>query len=449
MLVNRKDHAAVKELDYDVVVIGGGIAGVSASCAAAAAGSRTLLVESSGALGAVVTMGPLEALMTQYDAERKVIGGIADELISGLRQLDPSAGNVPDTTGYCSRIVPYRSEAMKLRLLRMLEEHKADYLLETMLSGVELKDGKISSAYLHAKTGAMRVHAKAFVDCSGYGILGYLAGNDIMVGDDSGSCQPVSVLTRWDGIDRARLVEYVRSHMQDFKSFDGELDLSADKLHLWGFSGALYEGWKNGELSLKRDEIHVMESTVNGEFILNYSRVNIDPWDPFEMSRAQLEGSEQVLELLNWFRKSVPGFENAEILQSGYVGVRESGRIKGRRILTKEDILAAEGDGTGVAMGAFPIDIHKGDSGMQCERVLKAYSIPAAVLIAESVSNLFMGGRCISSSFEANGSCRISLTCAATGQAAGVMAALMAQAPEKWTIKAVQEKLLEQHAIIQ
>ena len=65
MLVNRKDHAAVKELDYDVVVIGGGIAGVSAACAAAAAGSRTLLVESSGALGAVVTMGPLEALMTR------------------------------------------------------------------------------------------------------------------------------------------------------------------------------------------------------------------------------------------------------------------------------------------------------------------------------------------------------------------------------------------------
>ena len=435
------------ERSFDVVVIGGGAAGVMAACAAAKAGCSVLLAESGVCLGGVVTQGPLEALMTQFDSSRKVIGGLADELIAALTAADSAAKNVRDTTGYCSFIIPYQPEQLKLQLLRMLERYHVAYMLEATLSSAQVEGGSVQAICLQTKAGAVCVRGKAFVDCSGSGILGYCAGNDVMLGDDDGVCQPVTVLSRWGGVDIPKLREYARSRREDFKVFGGETAEGAERLHLWGFKTALREGYESGALRLFREEMHLMESTVPGEVVVNYSRVTADPWDAFSLSAAQYECSEQVYELYSWFKKTIPAFAAAEIIQSGYPGVRESGRVKGRRILSREDIVSGTDDGTSVAMGAFPIDIHRGDSGMRYERILKAYCIPADALAAESVRNLFMGGRCISSTFEANGSCRISLTCMATGQASGAMAAVCAL-NGGWTAAEAREVLVKQGAII-
>ena len=112
MIIRRTNCQKNKEITYDTVVVGGGIAGVSAAASAAKNGSKTLLIESATFLGGVVTMGPLEALMTQYDADRKVIGGIADELLELIKAQDRQAENVDDTTVYCNKIIPYQSECM-------------------------------------------------------------------------------------------------------------------------------------------------------------------------------------------------------------------------------------------------------------------------------------------------------------------------------------------------
>lgn len=113
MIIRRMAQQEKKTVTYDTVVVGGGIAGVCAAAATAKNGSKTLLIESSTFLGGVVTMGPLEALMTQYDTERKVIGGMADELLGFIREQDQQSGNVDDTTGYCNKIIPYQSENVK------------------------------------------------------------------------------------------------------------------------------------------------------------------------------------------------------------------------------------------------------------------------------------------------------------------------------------------------
>lgn len=433
--------------NYDVVVIGGGIAGVMAACAAADAGGAVLLAEGGSVLGGVVTQGPLEAMMTQSDMERKVIAGLADELLEGLA-ASGSAKSVEDTTGYCSRIVLYDPEWMKQALADMLSRRGAAYLLDTVVYGAERSGDTLTGIRLQARNASFSVSGKAFVDCSGSGTLARLSGNDVLLGDDTGCCQPVTMLSRWGGVDREALRAYVREHREDFKCFLSALDLDAEYLHLWGFTGALREGWESGALSLYREELHMMELLSDGEVVVNYSRVNADPSDPFSMSHAQLLCSRQVYELFAWFRETIPAFRHATVLQSGYVGVRESGRIRARRILERQDILNARDDGTSVAMGAFPIDIHRPGSGMRFERVLKGYCIPAGALMADGTNNLFAGGRCIGSTFEANGSCRISLTCAATGQAAGVMAALYARDPDAWSVEAVRQELRRQNAVI-
>ena len=455
MIRNRKEKTVQQLLSYSTVVIGGGIAGVTAAAAAAKTGSRTLLVESSTFLGGVVTMGPLEALMTQYDQSRKVIAGLGEELIASLGEMDPQAQNVPDTTGYCSRIVPYRAEDLKLQILRMLQRYGVDYLTETVLTEVQTSGNCVDQVCLQTKTGMIRVKADSFVDCSGSGFLGYLAGCDVMTGDDAGICQPVTVLSRWGGVDPKALREYVQEHPEDFHSFGEKPDLSAEMLHLWGFSSALAEGSRCGRLSLHRNEMHLMETTVPGEVVVNFSRISADPLDQLAMSRAQTEGSLQILELLRYFRETIPAFRNARIVQGGYVGVRESGRVKGRAVLTREDIVSGGDPGTSVAMGAFPIDIHQPGSGMRYERILKGYCIPGGALIAEGFSNLFLGGRCISSTFEANASCRISVTCMATGHAAGVLAAVRAMEADvrrteetDWLIRTAQKILADQGAVL-
>ncbi len=136
MIINRENRAFDYCESFDVAVIGGGISGVMAAAAASKTGARTLLVENFTFLGSVVTMGPLEALMTQYDARRQVICGLAQEFFDDLAKLDPRAKNTDDAMGYCRSILPYDAEKMKLALGKFLSKYHVTTLLETALEAV-------------------------------------------------------------------------------------------------------------------------------------------------------------------------------------------------------------------------------------------------------------------------------------------------------------------------
>lgn len=450
MIFNSETRSFEQSRSYDVVVVGGGIAGVIAAASAAKTGAKTLMTETSDFLGGIVTMGPLEALMTQNDADRRVIGGVAQELLDELKAIDRKAENTEDATGYCGFIIPYDAESMKLAISRLLNRYQVDILLETTLEQVLTQAANITGVVLRTRVGVVRVSCKSAVDATGNGYCAYLAGNDLLSGDEEGGVnQPVTVLARIGGVDPQQLRAYVREHPGEFKTFSDKPGSEQPYLHLWGFSDVLKEGADTGALDLRRDEIHIMETTQPGEVVVNYSRINIDPFDPFAVSRAQLVGMEQVWQLYQWFRKKIPAFAHAQILQCGYVGVRESGRVKGRCVLTREMILQGHGNLPSVAMGSFPIDIHQPGNGMKFERVLHGYQIPGDCLRAEKIDNLFAAGRCVSSTFEANASCRISMTCMATGHAAGVMAGLYAKEKSAFSVQAAQKVLLEQGAVLE
>lgn len=437
-----------RRMCYDVVVAGGGIAGTMAAAASAKTGAKTLLVEASTFLGGVVTMGPLEALMTSEDSAGKVISGIAEEFLAFLRMMDPNAGPIEDTTGYCTSIIPYDPEVMKYALLEFLHSYQVDVLTETILHEVVTENDRVSQVHVQTKQGPVCIDCKALVDATGNGWAASLAGNTVMVGNEKGVSQPVTTLCRIAGVDIAALKQYVYEHPDDFRSFHGELNLDAPRIHLWGFTGALKEGYRTGELQLLRNEIHLMQSSREDEVIINYSRMNVNVNDPMELSACQRTGMMQVRHIHQWFQKVIPAFRDSRIVQTGYVGIRESGRAKGKRLLQKDDILGLNPVEHSVAMGAFPIDIHQNSDGMQFERIVAGYHIPMECLLAEKTENLFMAGRCISASFEANASCRISMTCMATGHAAGVMSAVWAENPDNFKYSHIREILIEQNAIL-
>jgi hypothetical protein len=211
-----------------------------------------------------------------------------------------------------------------------------------------------------------------------------------------------------------------------------------------------------GELGLPREDVLFFGTPHEREVSVNSTRVTgvlgTSVWD---LTYAEWESRQQFRALVAFFEKYVPGFENAYAVQTGVnVGVRETRRIMGEYRLTAEDLLSARRFDDVIARGAYPIDIHNpAGKGTVLKRMPlgQAYDIPLRCLIPERVDRLLVAGRCISGSHEAHSSYRVMPISMATGQAAGVCAALAARSgrmPRAVPSAEVQEELVRQGADI-
>jgi hypothetical protein len=181
----------------------------------------------------------------------------------------------------------------------------------------------------------------------------------------------------------------------------------------------------------------------------------VDGTDRDQLSRAEIEGRRQVLPLLNFLRKYVPGFEHCYLIDTGsQIGVRESRRIMGEYVLTKEDVLGARRFNDAIARVSFPIDIHDVQGGggfFQGPSGGPYYTIPYRSLVPGRIDNLLVAGRCISATHEAHGSLRVMPPCFATGQAAGTAAALALEtkvSPRSVDVRLLRESLTQQGALV-
>lgn len=429
-LIVEKQRETKIRMRTDVVVVGGGPAGITAAIASARQGVETVLIEKDFCLGSNITLGPLEAIMTFHDSTSQIIQGIPQEIIDLVKEKGGSPGHVPDTVGYCSTITPFDPEIFKAAVLELLEGAGVTLLLQTMLVDVVREGGRVKGVIVESKSGREAILASQFVDCSGDGDLCVRAGADFEAGrPQDGLMQPMTLLFKMGGVDVSALREYVGDHLSQFKLSQSEdSPLNCDILHLWGFGDLLSKGFQCGSLSLKRRELHMITTGRSGEVIINFTRADGDGTDAGDVTAAYLKTMRQAQELSRYLQRYLPPFRNAYILFTGKVGVRETRRILGKYLLKENDVLNQTEFPDTVAHGAFPIDIHQpGSDSLSFEMVTKAYSIPLRCLTVKNFDNLLVAGRCISVDSKALASVRISASCMATGQAAGVTAALAAK----------------------
>lgn len=443
--------------EADVLVVGGGPAGLGAALGAAAAGARVVLAERYSFLGGNATAAlvmPLMSFHTQHppaeptgdeDTILPTDHGPGDPVLAGavatlLERLVKAGGALPPSlhTGY---VVPFDPELFKLVALELLDEAGVRFLFHAFASDV-IGEGAPEGVVFETKSGPVVVRAKVVVDCTGDGDIAARAGAQYEVGrPEDGLTQPMTLMFRMVEFEREHFVEYIREHPDQWRGVHGLWDL-------------IRRAAEAGELDLPREDLlffatpHAREVSVNSTRITRV--LGTDVWD---LTYAEWQSRRQMRQIAAFLNKHVPGFKHAYLAQSGTtIGVRETRRVLGDYQLTADDVLVARKFDDVIARCTYPIDIHNpSGSGTLLRRVPRgdAYDIPLRCLQPRDLDNLLVAGRCISGSHTALSSYRVMPVAMATGQAAGVCAALAARrraVPRDVPHRDVQRELVRQGA---
>jgi len=421
--------------EVDVLVVGGGPAGVAAGFAAARNGADTLIVEQFNCLGGVATAGGhghICLYSAYWDKAHRVVGGIPYEM-----------GRRVDEAGYgvCTPAsVDFEVEGMKWVLEQMAEECGCGLLYHTFFCDAIVNDGKVVGAVIQNKGGRQVIRAKRTVDCTGDGDVAAAAGCSFEVGDaETGLCQPVTLMFTIGGVEWDKVEKWRTNYSME---------------HVWA------EAQKNGDMRPFQQKIMGFwwTPTRPDQVGINFTHINnVDSTKAEDLTAATVEGRKQAYEAIEVFRKYVPGMENCYMVSTpNTVGIRESRRIAGEHCLTKEEVVSRCTFDDCIGYGSFFIDIHntKGP-GMDVktwrpERGFK-YQIPYRILVPRDVENLMVAGRCVSADHEALGSLRVMPQCGVMGEAAGTASALSLRddvTPREVDVAALQEQLKQQGCIL-
>ena len=414
---------------WDVMVVGGGPAGVSAAIAAARRGCRTLLVERYGFAGGMATAGLVNPFLGNHyrnpatGRDGSIIHGIFEEVEERLK-----ARGALLRFRYGGEDSPF-SDAFDDAHLRivyddMLREAKVEVLFHACLATVSAgKDGHLDAVNMHTKSGMKAFRAGAFIDCTGDADVAAFCGVPCDVGRDrDGLCQPTSTMFRMGGVDKARLLAgTLREARERINQRFGEAKAA----------GRVY--------APNRDALGVYEFPRAGVLQFNATRMLGGPaLTSEEMTKAEIEGRRQTLALCEWLRAEVPEFKNA-FLESiaTQIGIRETRRIRGLYRMAQRDIVEGGRFQDGIARSAYFIDIHNptGTVDPHTEpgkpatlredfKPKRYYEIPFRCLVPEGMENLLVACRAISTTFEAHAATRVMATMHAGGEAAGIAAGL-------------------------
>jgi hypothetical protein len=440
--------------DVDVLVVGGGAAGIGAAVGASRAGARTLLVERNGFLGGVATA----VMMTTWNVPSRCLAGISRELFESLLKRGGAIDGGPT--------IPYDPETFKEVAEGACLEAGVELLYYTWMAA-PLRDGDtLHGVVVENKSGRQALAARVTVDCSGDADLAAAAGVPCVKGrEKDGKMRPLTILFRLGNVDIQRVVEYARAHPEQFTADPNFqlLDLDRGLVRISGFFDLVAEARARGELD--KDCHYIRFEGVfpdRGTLFVNTTRVyGRDGTSAWDLTEGSIEARRQMDQLLRFLVLNVPGCERAfRIDASSVIGVRETRRIRGEHLLTEEDILAGRAyDDTvvkawrhhGAGRNWHSPDGAEGAASDPTYRTmttgLRSFEIPYGSLVPLEVEGLVAAGRIISQTHEADMWTRGMYCCAMTGQCAGVAAALAARdgvAPRRLSVPALQRELQRQ-----
>jgi glycine/D-amino acid oxidase-like deaminating enzyme len=414
----------------DVLVVGGGNAGCAAALAAARHGARTMLVERYGFLGGTATAAMVGPWMTFHSGKERIVGGIAQEMVERLQRKGASPGHLPDSSDYVATITPFDPEIHKALLVEMMREAGVALLLHGYFLEARLDGDTVTGAAVATIGGTRAYNGAVVIDATADALVAASAGVPTQQGDERGRVQPATLIFRLSHVDLTKLAEYVRANPDEMRSSLPAGQRSPEALTA---VAGLYSLWhrarEDGRVDVPRELVSFFISPYPDEVTVNMTRVvDVDPLDPDDLTRAEIESRLQAMQLFEFFRRYVPGFENARIAGTGtQVGIRESRRIVGRYTLTRDDVLEGRKFDDAVARSAYPIDLHNpSGSGTTTRRLApgESYEIPYRALVPINREQLLVAGRCISTTHEALASTRLTPTVMTLGQAAGTAAAM-------------------------
>jgi len=434
----------------EVIVCGGGCAGVVAAIASGRSGAKTILLEKTAVIGGTATNGLVGPFMTCFDpqGEHQIVKGIFDEMV---RRMEKKGGAIhPSKTGRVSdygcyielrhnNVTPFHPETLKMVMMEMLMEAGVEVHLGISILDVKKQDGRIRSVIAFDGSRLVSFEGIQFIDCTGDAYVSLKAGVPCDMEDVEEGLQPMTLFFWIYNADDKAIEEYLRT----------------DEEHRFlPYHKIIEEKRAKGEFPINRNKIGLYRMVNEGEWRLNTTRIQgHNPVDEEDMSRAYYEGLKQVEFLMDFF-KTLPGLENARIAQSGAcMGVRESRRICGDYTLTEQDLIENTNFEDCIALCSYPVDLHPAKGTMTGTGFKKTeteiadiYQIPYRVLIPQNADNLLVAGRCVSATHAALGAIRVMPPVFAMAQAAGTAAALCVKGgcdPRDVCIAKLRQKLRE------
>lgn len=424
--------------ECDVLVVGGGPAGLIAAIAAARLGVRTTLVERYGFLGGMATaalVGPFAGVRHRYGGGR-IVGGVPWEMILELERHDgalvrpveygvgrtttasesstgegnaDSQGNDPGAEKSARGDVPFDPETLKGVCESMAMDAGVNINFHRFFAGVITETSNISAVITESKSGRQAYTGRVVIDATGDADVAASAGVAFRKGrDHDGALQPMTLMFRLGAVDTDSLGEIDSAYVSS------QIRSRAKELNAGGLLPRFGGPWTFWGSTFRP-----------GEVMVNMVRLVGDATDADILSQSETVARAHVRQFVTFLRENFEAFRNCFLMDSGsQIGVRETRRIVGRYVLTGEDVIAGRTFEDSIALGGHVIDIHSPTGNAeQVRHRVAPYQIPYRCLLPTNVTNLLVAGRPISADHEAHASLRVQGTCMATGQAAGIAAA--------------------------
>jgi hypothetical protein len=415
------DRRPLTRLDADVLVVGGGAAGLAAACTAAAHGLRVVLLERYGFCGGAAVAGLSGTVCGLYLSRpgavgkpEKIVFGFVDQFIAAMRDR----GGLTDPVRYGDTYtLVHEPLAWREAADALLHHHGVQVIYHSTVIGALMDGGeKLVGVRAYTKQGALEVRARITVDASGDADVFAMSGMETYVGA-GGKVQNPTMIFRMSGVDVDRL----------------RAAYGPDSIMPEAVAAAIREANASGRYQLPRSKVFLFPTPRRHEVLCNCTRVigrdgrELNPLVAEDLTEAEIEGRSQARQYWRFFRDTLEGCEHAVLNDTGVqVGVRQTRQIAGVDTLRNADVEAGRKSSNAVVRSAWPIEMHTGSKPRLSWLHDDYYEVPLGCFVPVRGEGLLAAGRCLSAEHEAMASARVTAQCFSYGHAMGHAAALSA-----------------------